>query len=358
MKNYEKKALIKFTLIYFILVASLVLILGFLYFWQQKHLIMKKSVMQMLQYAEVLVKTEFNYAQEGFSYELKKNQKIVFDIPIKQNGVYTKVFPISQKEGFIEVSTDAKPIDEEILKVKQLTITIQTALLIVLLLMSYFLAKISINPMQETISHLDRFIIDLIHDLNTPATSILLNSDILLQKESDEKKIKKLNRIKISAHTIASLYKNLEIILNQKLAKEQVDIQRVIQVKIEDFKLLFPNIEFDVNIEANSLVQTNEKALIRILDNVLSNSCKYSHEENPKIEITFKNQILSIKDNGKGVNYPQKIFERYYKEKNQGHGIGMHIVHRLCDNLNITLKIDSSLKNMQGTAVVLGFNAR
>lgn len=355
MKNYEKKALIKFTSIYFFLVAILVLILGFLYYWQQQHLIMKKSVMQMLQYSQVLVKTDFKYSQEGFSYELKKNQKIVFDIPTKEGKYYTKVFPISKKEGFIKVSTLAKPIDEEISKVKKFTISLQIILLIVFLTVSYFLAKLSIKPMKETISHLDRFILDIIHDLNTPSTAIILNSNLLLEKEDDEKKIKKLNRIKISADTIASLYKNLEIILNQKLSKEKLDIEKLLKIKIEDFKLIFPKIEFIVDIKPNSFVNTNEKALIRILDNILNNSCKYSNELNPKIEISFENQILSIKDNGKGIKYPTKIFERFYKEDNQGYGVGMHIVHRLCDNLDIKLLIQS-LDKYKGTEVILKFD--
>ncbi|TLP40862.1 sensor histidine kinase [Arcobacter arenosus] len=355
MKNYEKKALIKFTSIYFFLVAILVLILGFLYYWQQQHLIMKKSVMQMLQYSQVLVKTDFKYSQEGFSYELKKNQKIVFDIPTKEGKYYTKVFPISKKEGFIKVSTLAKPIDEEISKVKKFTISLQIILLIVFLTVSYFLAKLSIKPMKETISHLDRFILDIIHDLNTPSTAIILNSDLLLEKEDDEKKIKKLNRIKMSADTISSLYKNLEIILNQKLLKEKIDIEKIVKNKVEDFKLLFPKIKFVIDIKSNSYIKTNENALIRILDNLLTNSCKYSNEQNPEIYIVFEKQILSVKDNGKGVKYPKKIFERYYKEDNLGYGIGMHIVHRLCDNLDIKLFIQS-IEDYKGTEVILNFD--
>ncbi len=352
MKKYEKKALIKFTSIYFFLVASLVLIIGFLYFWQQQHLIMKKSVMQMLQYSQVLVKTDFKYSQEGYSYELKKNQKIVFDIPTKRGKYYIKVFPISQKEGFIEVKTLAKPIDDEIEKIKTFTIRLQIILLISFLIVSYFLAKLSIQPMKETISHLDRFILDLIHDLNTPSTSILLNSNLLLDKETDENKIKKLKRIQLSADIIASLYKNLEIILNQKLPKRKIDITMLIKSKIEDFQLIYSHIEFKSNIQPNSSIEANEEAFVRILDNLLANSCKYSNESNPQIQINFENNLLIIQDNGKGIKYPKKIFERFYKENTLGHGIGMHIVHRLCDNQDIQFHIES---NDDGTKVTLEF---
>ncbi len=353
MKNYEKKALIKFTTIYFFLVAILVLILGFLYFWQQKHLIMKKTVTQMLQYSQVLVKTNFKYSQEGFSYELKNNQKIVFDIPTKEGKYYTKIFPISKKEGFIKVSTLAKPIDKEIAKVKNFTISLQIILLIVFLTVSYLLAKLSIKPMKETIEHLDMFILDLIHDLNTPSTSILLNTNILIDKENDEKKNKRLQRIAKSAQNISSLYKNLELILTQKLPKESIDLSSLIEKKIEDFQLLYPEVKFNINIQEKTKIFSNEKVLNRIIDNILSNSCKYSNEFNPIVTIEYQNKNLIIKDNGKGVKYPKKIFERSYKESELGHGIGMHIVHRLCDNLDIEITIDS--KENFGTDVVLIF---
>ena len=82
----------------------------------------------------------------------------------------------------------------------------------------------------------------------------------------------------------------------------------------------------------------------------MSNSSKYS-SANSKIKIIYKNKKLTIQDNGKGIKYPKKIFERRYKETEQGYGIGMHIVHRLCDNLNIEISIES--KENIGTKIEL-----
>ncbi len=353
MKNHEKQSLIKFTLIYFFSIALLIILLGFLYFIQQKELILKKTTTEMFQYSQLVVKTDFKYTQNGFSYELKKNQKVAFEFPRKENDYYIKAFPISKQNGYIVVKTVSKSTDEEIKNLKIFTISLQIILLILLLIVSYYLAKKSLEPMKETISHLDRFIIDLIHDLNTPATAIGLNASLLLNKEDNEGKIKKLNRIKLSADTISSLYKNLELILEHKLLKEKIDLSEIISHKIDDFSLLYPQIEFINKISKNSFVISNEKALIRIFDNIISNACKYNNEKNPKIIISYEKSFLIIKDNGKGVKYPKKIFERNYKESQQGYGIGMHIVYRLCDNLDIKLDINS--KYNDGTEVLLKF---
>ena len=254
MKKHEKKALIKFTLIYFLSIAIFIIIFGFLYFWQQKHLIMKKTVMEMFQYSQLVVKTNFQHKQKGFSYILKEDQKVAFEIPKKENGYYVKAFPISKHEGYIIIKTPSQPIDDEIAKLKYFTISLQVALLLIFLIISYQLAKKSLEPMKETIEHLDRFILDLIHDLNTPSTSILLNANILIDKENDEKKTKRLQRIILSADTISSLYKNLELILDQKLQKEPIDIMDLVQHKVEDFKLFYPTIEFDIDIEKNTKI--------------------------------------------------------------------------------------------------------
>ena len=334
-------------------IAVFIIIFGFLYFWQQRHLIMKKTVMEMFQYSQLVVKTDFKYERSGFSYILKQDQEVAFEIPKKEDEFYTKAFPISKKEGYIVVKTLAKPIDDEILDLKLFTIGLQIAFLLIFLIISYFLARKSLEPMKETIEHLDMFILDLIHDLNTPSTSILLNTNILIDKENDEKKHKRLQRIAKSAQNISSLYKNLELILTQKLPKESIDLSSLIEKKIEDFQLLYPEVKFNINIQEKTKIFSNEKALNRIIDNILSNSCKYSNEVNPIVTIEYQNKNLIIKDNGKGIKYPKKIFERSYKENELGHGIGMHIVHRLCDNLDIKITIDSVQE--KGTILSLHF---
>lgn len=307
----------------------------------------------MFQYSELLAKTDFQHHQKGFDFSFESIQKVAFEFPQKVGSHYIKAFPIAKKEGYIVVYRDAADVDEAIYKVKVFTISLQITLLLLFLVLSFYLAKKALQPMKDVITHLDRFVLDLIHDLNTPATSILLNTNLLIEHENDPKKQNRLNRIILSADTISSLYKNLELLLEHTLEKGDVDLKLLIEHKVEDFQLLYPNIIFDVAVEKNSQLYTNEKALSRILDNLFVNACKYANEESPKIWITFTDNCFSIKDNGKGVKYPQKVFERSYKESELGHGIGMHIVHRLCDNLNISISITT--RKTRGTNITLCF---
>lgn len=339
MKKYEKNSLIKFTSIYFLSTAIFILIFGYLYFSQQKTNILQNNAMKMRQYVMSLKQTSFNYKEEGYSFEIGEKVDLKFQLPIKKDNYYYKIFPIAMGENHILVKQDANIIDTEIINIRKYVITIQICMLLVFLFISFILAKISLKPMNDTISHLDRFIKDLVHDLNTPSTSILLNSKMLQKDVEGEKALRKLNRIELSAKSIASLYENLEILLNKNLQKSEINIFNLITELIENYKILYPNIE--INIEnKDMIVLSNDKAIYRILDNILSNACKYS-SENPKVDILFHNNKLIIKDNGKGMKFPQKIFERSYTENELGHGIGMHIVHRLALELDIKINIDS-----------------
>ena len=352
MKNYEKTALIKFTSIYFFSTAFFVILLGYLYYLQQENTVLQKYTMKMHQYTMKLKQSNFTHKQDGYDFNITDTNIFQYKLASKHDHYYKKTFPIYKGEQFIIITIQADIIDKELNKIKKFTILSQIILLLLFFSISLFLARLSLKPMNNTISHLDRFIKDLIHDLNTPATSILLNTKMLKKQVNDDSIEKKLDRIQKSADAISSLYENLEIVLKETLSKSTLDIFPILEEQKELFGYKYPTIS--INIENKPMiVETNEKALMRILDNILSNACKYSNDDS-NIQISFDKNTLIIKDNGKGMLYPNKIFERSYSEDEKGHGIGMHIVQRLCNNLNIKITVNSTLHT--GTTVALKFN--
>jgi len=348
----EKISLIKFISIYFFSTSFFIILLGYLYFSQQKNHILQKYTMKMHEYSVHLKQTSFTYTQEGYSFIINQTDRFQYKLATKEKDYYIKSFPINKGKLYLSIHIDSKIVDDELLTIKYFTILLQIGLLLLFLTLSYILAKISLKPLNDTISHLDRFIKDLIHDLNTPSTAIILNSKMLEKSITDEKQQKKLKRIQNSANTISSLYENLEILLNKDLEKVKIDLYPLLEEKQENCKILYPNIQFQLE-QKKMIVFTNEKAISRIIDNILSNGCKYSQDKEPYIKIWFKDHTLYIKDNGKGMQYPQKIFERSYRENENGHGIGMHIVHRLSSELDI--KVNISSKEYIGTTIIMSF---
>jgi two-component system OmpR family sensor kinase len=228
------------------------------------------------------------------------------------------------------------------------TLKISIIIFFSLLFLSIGFAVYSLRPMREALYLLENFLKDLIHDLNTPSTSILINSK-MLKKHGD---FEEIERIELSAKTISSLYKNLEFINSKKIIKdESISIEEVINARITLLQKLFPSIQFKKDIQ-NFTIQSNKNALERIFDNLLTNACKYNKKKG-EVRIFAKDNKVFIEDTGVGIKSVNRVFERYYKENDRGLGIGMNIVKKLCESLNIEIKIKSKVG--EGTKVELAF---
>ncbi|MCI4399915.1 MAG: sensor histidine kinase [Campylobacteraceae bacterium] len=108
-------------------------------------------------------------------------------------------------------------------------------------------------------------------------------------------------------------------------------------------------IVFERNIAEGCIVEVNKTKLYRLIDNNLSNAVKYSNE-NSKIEIRLQKvsedeALLSFKDYGIGIERPEKIFERYYREElaKGGFGLGLNIVKNICDDEGIKIDVVSKI---------------
>jgi signal transduction histidine kinase len=102
-------------------------------------------------------------------------------------------------------------------------------------------------------------------------------------------------------------------------------------------------------------VITNKDAFIRIIDNLLSNAGKYNKPHGYVKVYIDQDSKLIIEDSGVGIKNPSKIFTRYYKEQDRGIGIGLHIVKKLCDELRLSIKVNS--KELEGTKIILDISS-
>ena len=173
MTKYEKSSLLKFTLIYFLSIAVFIIVLGYLYYQQQKTQLLQKYTMNMHQYKMNLYQSMFKYKLDGYSFEINSKERFKYQLATKEGDFYLKSFPVTRGTNHILIKVRAEIIVNELFKIKRFTIVLQIILILFFLFVSFVLAKISLKPMNDTISHLDRFIKDLIHDLNTPSTAIL-----------------------------------------------------------------------------------------------------------------------------------------------------------------------------------------
>jgi len=350
--NHEKKAFLKFFGIYFGSVAFLILAAGFFYFGEQEKMMIKKEHFSMIEFTRQL-KMKLNPVDEHIKYEetdiVIKNFNMN-NFTINENS-FSKYMPFSWNGGYILITKDKKHYHEKLLIIKLKIIAVQVALLTLFAILSYLLAMRALKPMQLAITKLDNFSKDLIHDLNTPITSMFLNMKLLDSKE-EFKGNKPLSRIKRSLEDIGELHSNLTILLQEEtMIVQDENIFDIVQEVVTTHRKIYTDIQLLV-VGKEFYAELNRDAFKQIIVNIVSNACKYN-VENGYIKIYMKDNKLLIEDGGIGIQNPEQIFERSYKEHVSGHGIGLDIVKRLCDVMNI--KIEATSEVGVGTTIFLNF---
>ncbi len=217
-------------------------------------------------------------------------------------------------------------------------------------MVSFLFSYYALMPLRKALRLNEEFVKDILHDFNTPISSMRINLKLFKREIGENKKIERLEN---NIETILSLQENLQVFLKSNPTQsESFNLKELVQNRVNYFEILYPDIVYNVSLDT-IVLETNKDALTRILDNLLSNAGKYNIAYG-QVSITFKDKYLFISDTGKGIKNPSKVFDRYYKEQDRGIGIGLHIVKKLCNELNIPIKIKS--KEDQGTRIILNLS--
>ena len=352
MHLHEKRSFWKFFLTYFSSVAILILVAGHFYYDQQYQQRIKDEHFAIIDYArqlkmhEPITATDINH-----TIVTKKISHFSMHNLAVNNTTFKKYIPANKwRTHYILITKKRAHFDAHIQELRLQIIAIQFLLLMLFAVISLYLTNSALRPMQEAISKLDKFTKDLIHDLNTPLTTIKLNLK-LLTKNPELKEHKALKRIEKSSYEISELHENLKVLLEEDTFQlEKLSVCEITNELLQNYKTIYTRLDFKMECHALES-QLNENAFKQILHNLFSNACKYNVKEG-SIKIYSKGKTLYIEDSGSGIENPERIFERNYSEQSSS-GIGLDIVKRLCDAMNIAIEITSST---EGTRVALTFS--
>ena len=216
---------------------------------------------------------------------------------------------------------------------------------------AFLLTLYSLKPLRKALKVNDEFIKDVLHDFNTPITSMVLNLSMLDKKEQENPFVKRVSQ---GLDTIVLLQNNLKAFLASSPShNSRVDVALVAKERLEFMATLYTNISFVYEKKSALIKVTNQDLIIRIFDNLLSNAAKYNRPKG-EVKLTINRNLVSIKDTGKGIHDTSKVLERYYTEQERGLGIGLHVVNKLNQELGIVMSIESKVG--VGTKITLDFS--
>jgi signal transduction histidine kinase len=211
----------------------------------------------------------------------------------------------------------------------------------VVLVFSILFSFYALYPLKNALYLTREFVKDILHDFNTPISTIRLNLSLLRDEVGERPKIKRIER---GIENILLLQENLKHYLIQHQDKiELFFLFDLIAQRVGMIEKNYPDLNYKIDIPKEIKIESHRKLFIRIIDNLLSNASKYNNKGG-EIEIVFnkRSRILSISDTGQGIKKPHRAFERFYTEQREGVGIGLHIVKKLCDELHIQIEISST----------------
>jgi PAS domain S-box-containing protein len=211
------------------------------------------------------------------------------------------------------------------------------------------------------------FLMNISHDIRTPFSGIIGNSEILLKQESSDQKKEILNEILASSHYLLELLD--DIIDAAKLEgkyKTQThafdliqSIEKMAKMMQIDAKKNALKFELNVSDDVPRNVMGDRKSIERILLNLLGNAIKFTPEGSVNLSVRCLNQDsekvkleMEVSDTGIGIpdDKMSTIFDRFSRLSPNyvnGSGLGLWIVKGLVEQLGGEISVKSQLN--QGT---------
>lgn len=192
------------------------------------------------------------------------------------------------------------------------------------------------KELQESITNIS-------HDLRTPLTAIKGYIDLIKKEKSKKKIVEYLKIIENKSEDLVILTEQLydyskSLDLKDKLKKEKVCINDILEDTILSYYALIKkkNLSPEINITTKRIYRKIDKNMaIRILENIISNTIKYTDED---IKITLLDNgkiIIKNKSHALDNTTVNKMFDRYYTIESGSNtsGIGLSIAKQLV-NIN------------------------
>ena len=198
------------------------------------------------------------------------------------------------------------------------------------------------------------------HQIKTP-----IAASSLLVGEIEDKKVKnqlEQELFKIESYVnIVLQYLRLES-FHEDLVLKKENVEDLVKEIVKKYAIFFIQKGLSLNLhDLDRTIITDKKWFVVILEQVLSNSLKYTSQGG--IEIYFQEDTLYIKDSGLGIQDADllRVFERGVSGYNgrltqQSSGLGLYLSKKIADELGHQISIASQVG--QGTTVMISFSEK
>jgi signal transduction histidine kinase len=241
-------------------------------------------------------------------------------------------------------------------------------------LASYWLAKRTLEPIEDAHEQQKRFTSDVSHELRTPLTALRMESEVaLLNPKASSKELKATLQSSLEeVDKLESLINNL-LKLSRLEADElkqnftSINSKQVVDLAVKQVALSAEQRKITIEKEVvDQHFMGDKDSVTQLLVILLDNSIKYSpsgSEVKVEAKAIDNKLVFKVKDNGSGISKEalDHIFDRFYREEDsrnkqsekEGYGLGLSIAKMIADVHDAVITVKSQVD--KGTEVEVSF---
>ena len=247
------------------------------------------------------------------------------------------------------------------------SLVVLLAAMVVVFLISRYIAKQAIAPIQQSWDRQKQFIANASHELKTPITVILANGGILKNRQDStiaeesqwvDSTIEEAGHMKKLVEEMLFLAKSDSA--EMLVSKEKVDMTELVETDLLNFEPLAyeKGIELTGHADDGVVVEADPTQMKQLIHILVDNAIKYAEpttDMRPIVEISLTaDLVLSVKNTGKPISAKdvEHLFDRFYRadsartrhEDSTGYGLGLAIAKTIADThgAEIIVKSDNA----------------
>ena len=188
------------------------------------------------------------------------------------------------------------------------------------------------------------------HDFKTPLTVIKSYIEAYNDKIEDANTVidvisEQTNKLELKVHSLLYLNKLDYLKENKNVEYELVDIKKIIDTAIKEFKFRRTDVKFVVSYDKNSKFYGTYDYFETVIDNLLANFMRYADST---IKILVKNNRLTLYNDGPNIDDDllEGIFTPFRKGIKGEFGLGLSIVKKTLLLMNYDIKVKNEKKGV------------
>lgn len=270
------------------------------------------------------------------------------------------------------------------MEINTLTSLIKTSLLVgagsllAFFLISLFLGKWALRPVEKAWQQQKQFVADASHELRTPLTVIRANADIVLAhgQETVMEQAQWMENIQAEAKWMTSLVNNLLFLartdeIKSNVIMSSINLSDIVWGSVLPFEPLAFELDktLQTDIEPNLYINGDENQIKQLLSILLDNACKHSgHRGTILVKLSANGEhriVLSVNNTGSYIPPGQQgqIFERFFRldesrsREHGGYGLGLAIARSIIRMHNGKISVQSTAETGTTFTVILPGNS-